>query len=281
MDDSQSIDFLYDFLYLDREKAHSWLAQLVAEGVPISSKYQSGSTGANNVSASGGVPALIKAQGSASSSVSQGLERNFNNEWSIPLNLIDMLDEEKFISRDLSTTEIGSIVHLKGAASIMDIRFLQGSWESIGHIMQSDQAVTHANKKAINAQKTQISLIGNILKVMPPLPQLYLQTLDWQIGWAVLKTQHMLVDTSALSLTYGSQIEGEWHVIAVLDAVPDEQSDGHKLILPVGNELTTSMFTLLNALREHMGRPADAYAINPIAIFRAIKPSPRDNQHSL
>ncbi|RIQ64034.1 hypothetical protein D0839_17425, partial [Bordetella avium] len=41
----------YDFLYLDKPRAQSWLAQLVADGVPLSTKYQSSSTDSSKVNA--------------------------------------------------------------------------------------------------------------------------------------------------------------------------------------------------------------------------------------
>ncbi|MEJ2897651.1 DUF6414 family protein [Bordetella avium] len=272
--ESPSIDFLYDFLYLDKPRAQSWLAQLVADGVPLSTKYQSSSTDSSKVNAAGGIPGVLKGGGSSVESVTETMERSFNTEWSIPLNLLDTLSEANYVSKGLNGAPIGSVIHIHGQANIIDISFMQAGWSAFTDLMLGQVKTTHSNKAAKAAEKTEVAQLGAALKVMPPMPQLYLSTVGGEVAWSVLHEDHMLIDPSALTLTYGANIKGDWHVLAVLDALPDG-NDTPGTSIKIGKPISDGLLPVMEAIREAMGRPGDAYAVNPIAIFRAIKPSTR------
>ncbi len=269
--DLPSIDFLYDFLYLDRSRAQSWLAQLVAEGVPLSTKYQSSSTDSSKINATGGVPGVLKGGGSSTESVTETMERNFNTEWSIPLNLLDMLSEADYVRKNMVEAPIGSVVHVHGSATVIDISFMQAGWDAFGDLYLGQEKTTHANKLAKAAQKAEFAKIGTVLKFMPPMPQLHLHTSEGESVWSVLHDEHMIIDPSALTLTYGASIKGDWHILAVLDALPDvgQPISSH---IEIGRPIADGLLPVMNALREGMGRPDHAYAVSPIAIFRAIRP---------
>lgn len=269
--ESPNTDFLYDFLYLDRSRAQSWLAQLVADGVQLSSKYSSSSTDSSKLNATGGVPGFVKGGGSSTESVTETMERSFNTEWSIPLNLLDTLSEAEYIRKDVDEAPLGAVVHIRGNATVIDISFMQTGWDAFSAMILAQEKTTHANKVAKALQKAELSNIGGVLKFMPPMPQLYLQTDEGDTIWSVLHDEHMIVDTSVLTLTHGSSIKGDWHMLAVLDALPDIGEPASSP-LHIGRPIADGLLPVMDALREGIGRPDYAYAVSPIAIFRAITP---------
>jgi hypothetical protein len=269
--ESPNTDFLYDFLYLDKSRAQSWLAQLVADGVQLSSKYSSSSTDSSKLNATGGVPGFVKGGGSSMESVTETMERSFNTEWSIPLNLLDTLSEADYIRKDVDGAPLGAVVHIRGNATVIDISFMQTGWDAFSAMILAQEKTTHANKVAKALQKAELSNIGGVLKFMPPMPQLYLQTDEGDTIWSVLHDEHMIVDTSVLTLTHGANIKGDWHMLAVLDALPDMGQPASPP-LSIGRPIADGLLPVMNALREGIGRPDYAYAVSPIAIFRAITP---------
>lgn len=268
--DSQNIDFLYDFVYLDRPRAQSWLAQLIAEGVPVSAKYSGAVTRAKMIEGAGGVPGVAAGKATATNSGTDTHERQFNTEWSVPLTLVDMLDGEGFLGRGLDSAQQGSLALVTGRIQLTDIGFLAQVWDAATANLLAMTKTTHANKASLDAQKKHLANIGGILKVMPKNPQIYMLTADGGVAWAVLKPEHSIVDTSMLTLTYGANIQGDWHMIAVIDALPDDHEDTAAPPSPMGGVLARQFPEMLGPMREAVGRSADAYAVNPVAIFRAV-----------
>jgi hypothetical protein len=282
--ESQSIDSIYDFLYADTERLRSWLAQVVDDGVPIGHKHtsQTGETATSEVG--GGVDASAKANaliakadikggvsGKIGSQQSANLsyERSFDSSWSLPLNVLDRLDELDFIERDLSAAKIGSLVLVTGTPQLLDIKLLQDVWTPGTSYMAADAKVTHQNKTQLTSAKAMMKGIGEILKVMPPAPQLTMVDHAGNNVWACLQDQHLIVSAASLALTHGSTIRGVWHVLAVLDATPDAEDDDDTGEV-VNSQLMSAASTLLGAIRELMGRSPAAYGVTPVLIFRAV-----------
>lgn len=268
--DSQNTDSLFDFLYLDQPRISSWLAQLVAEGVPLSAKYGATTTRTNGLSIKGSAASVVGAEKSGIRGATDAQEVQYSAQWSVPLTLLDMLSENGFIRHDIESAGIGSLVLTSGRIQLFDIEFIQSGWKSITDFFLAQTKVTHANKSAQDAQRREFASMGEVVRIMPRVPQIYLHSRGAKV-WAILKQEHATIDLSTLTLAYGDNIQGQWHMLAVLDAKPDDHLDSHELPLPsMDGDLAKAISLIQAPLRGLVGRSSDAYAVSPIAIFRSI-----------
>lgn len=285
---SQSTDSIFDFLYADVDRLKSWLAQLIEDGVPTGHKRTSQSTATDTSEVSGGMDvnaqaSVLIAKGNVKGAVSgrlgaaegslSAVERSFDATWSLPLNVLDRLDEEALIERDISKATIGSIVLVSGTPRLFDIKLLQDVWKPAIGFMTGQEKVTHRNKAELTAQKSLFAAIGEVLQAMPPTPQIAMIDSSGRQVWGCVRQEHMVVDASSLALTHGSSVKGTWHVLAVLDATPDDEFDAGQSVpgsAPAYSQLMESTADVLSAIRNLMGRPNGAYGITPVVIFRGI-----------
>ncbi|WP_446189241.1 DUF6414 family protein [Herbaspirillum huttiense] len=285
--ESQSTDFVLDFLYVDFDRIKSWLAQLVVDGVPTGHKKTSTSGEAASKEVSGaieaaanasvlfaksGIKGLASGKVSAAENLSSSLERSFDAYWSLPINFLNKVDEVGLLQRNISKADIGSLVLVSGSPVVMDMKFLQDVWAPGTEFMLSQRQPLKPNnqhKAAANQEREQMRMVGSLLKVVPPAPQLVLKDDGGAKVWASLKENHMIVNTSALALTHGVDISGKWGVLAVLDAIPDGQKASDRSG-NFGTGLMNAAGELLTALRDMMGRPTDAYGVTPVLIYRLV-----------
>lgn len=268
--DSQNTDSLFDFLYLNQSRISSWLAQMVAEGVPLSAKYGATTTKTNGLSLKGSAAGFVSGEKSGTHGVSDAQEIQYSAQWSVPLTLLDMLSHNGFINRNIENASAGSLVLLSGRIQLFDIEFIQNGWKAITDFFLAQVKVTHANKGAQDAQRKHFTAIGEIVRVMPRVPQIYLHTPTGMKAWAILKQEHSTIDLSTLTLAYGNNIQGDWHMVAVLDAKPDDHVDTCPAPPFMGGDLAKAISEIQGPLREIVGRSSDAYAVSPIVIFRSI-----------
>lgn len=271
--DLQNTDFLYDFLYVDKPRVGSWFAQMFDEGVLTTFKRYHRETNSSTGDLSGGVPGVMKGGMSALTGAEEGHERNYSTEWSLPLTLLDALDEHGYIHRRIETAEIGSLVLVSGHVQLTDMQMLQKIWSPAIKIISSDLKITHSNKTEINKFKQLLVTFGEVVNAMPPEPQLYIKNKDGETVWASLKDEHMIINTSTLALAHGAHVQGTWHILAALDAKPDIPEE--RMVMKALNtgDLGETMTSVLDLVRTLVGRSHDAYAITPILIFRQTSPS--------
>lgn len=281
----QNTDSVYDFLYIDRERVSSWLAQLDADGI-LSSILQDTKTddAASNeastaVKTAGEMSALLVAKGSLEHTYSQkrdrflgttlSNQRVYDASWSLPVNLLDLLDANGLLHRFLSLSTPSSIVLCSGTAQIVDISFLQRVWAPASKFFTSQAKKEKRAKSVVAGMGHSASIVGEILNVMPPNPQMNLQQRSGERVWGVLKPDAIVVNAATLGMMHGDQLSGEWHVLGILDALPDDQTSPEEPIEGLG-PLMGPVALIVGQLRELMGRPPSAYGITPALIFRKI-----------
>lgn len=271
--DSQSIDFLYDFLYVDKPRVNSWFAQLFDEGVLTAFKSTHSSTGTFSSDVSGGMPGVARGGLKSVDGTQDGHERNYNTEWSLPLTLLDALDEHGYIHSSIASAEIGSLVLVSGHVQLTDMTMLQKIWAPAIKIMSADMKVTHQNRAEVTKFKELLSTFGDVVNAMPPEAQLYIKDKSGETVWASLKENHMIVNASTLALTHGARVQGTWHILAALDAKPDLEVEETVVEALNTGDLGEVMTNVLDMVRKLVGRSHDAYAITPILIFRKTVPT--------
>ncbi|CDH25030.1 DUF6414 family protein [Xenorhabdus bovienii] len=102
---SQGTGSLYDFLYLDKERVYSIIAQLNNNGVLKTLKQTNGEK--NSDTSELDVPGeasvmLLKAKGKAkkrlTEELNESLERTHDTTWTLPLQLLDLLSEKDYMA---------------------------------------------------------------------------------------------------------------------------------------------------------------------------------------
>jgi len=258
--EQEKVDSVFDFLYVDRARLGSLLAQLSDDGVVTTAKRTSSHSGTNN----GKVmitAAVVTADGSVTDTASEGLERSFDASWLLPINALTVLQESGMLHEGL-VAPLGSLVHVKGRISIRDLELTRRLWEPLTKAMISSFPPNQQKE-----QRGQIDVAGKIINQMPPSTHLFMDTDQGDEVWGLLVENDPIFSTHALGLKFGSTVQGEWHVIAIMDAQPDDDDQPQ-----VGASGLLSMLApVIDEFRNLMGRPKTAYGITPLAVFRPCR----------
>lgn len=286
--EEQHIDSVFDFLYTDIRRIRSWCSQVFNDGVLISHRKTShvgeskGNEITGEIDASARINAIIadgQAKGSAKATsnsrekISNTLEQSFDASWSMEFDLLNRLDELGMINRDISSAPIGSLVLVTGLPKLMDVRFMQNIWDTAIDAMHAETKITHQNKVQLAFEKKKMKDIGALFQKLPPVPQLYLLDKNGNNFWSCFDEEYMTVNPSSLALMYGTQIDGFWSVLGILDAYPENvYSDAKNEIQEYfhGNEFITAYTQVLDVMRKIMGRPDQSYGITPLMMFRNV-----------
>ena len=92
--------------------------------------------------------------------------------------------------------------------------------------------------------------------------------------WFILKPEYLATDPADLSLMYGASIPGRWHMLGIVDARPDHlQKTGNQehTGLNQSSEMKQALSTMIDAIKEIIGRPQQCYGITPVMIFREVR----------
>ncbi|MGN8184563.1 hypothetical protein [Burkholderia vietnamiensis] len=268
---SPSIEYLYDFAYLDRGRVDFYFAQLFEDGVLTQTK-RTAKDSSSDTSKMGGSIKVLSGEMGGTDVVERGLERLFDPSWLAPIEVLDRLDEFQFVHREIANTPIGGLFLASGTMSVIDIRMLKEMWSDFADVFLHNEleglTLPPKQKQKVMAEgKKSYDRLAKILQKLPHSIQA-----SFRIGedtlWSTLRAESMLINPDDLALKHGTQVPGQWFVLGIVDAQPgvvepspDVSSSG----------LDSAMSQMLGGLREMMGRPTDAYGVTPIAIFRAVR----------
>ena len=79
----------------------------------------------------------------------------------------------------------------------------------------------------------------------------------------------LTINPDDMFLKYGGKIPGEWFVVGLIDALPEEHENNNNLNFPI-NPLKDGISEMLNAIKALAGRGDDSYGITPLVIFRKM-----------
>ncbi|WP_269501073.1 hypothetical protein [Burkholderia sp. IMCC1007] len=270
---SQSIEYLYDFAYLDRGRIDFYFAQLFEDGVLTQTKRIAKDSTSDTAKLGGSIK-VVSGETGSTEVVERGLERLFDPSWLAPIEVLNRLDELKFVHRDFTKTPIGGLFLASGMLSVIDIRMLKEMWSDFADAFLHNEldglALPPKQKQKFMADgKKTYDRLAKILQKLPHAIQA-----SFKIGedtlWSTLRAESMLINPDDLALKHGSQVPGQWFVLGIIDAQPGVARATDN---PSSSGLDSAMSQMLEGLREMMGRPAVAYGVTPIAIFRAVRPN--------
>lgn len=266
--DLQNIASLFDYIYLDRQKLAAYAAQFFDDGVLTTLKTSAANSDTNGFNI-GAKLYVVEGGGNQSSIVSETLERNYDASWSLPLNVLSALQSNNFIHAGFAGAKIGNLVMTSGRAKLLDVGMLKSMWRvGLNATLSGMPTTTSAHKRARTELKDTWEKIGGIIDNVPRSVQLHLSTDECAV-WTTLSQDGMIINPDDLALKYGGKIVGDWHIIGIFDARP-EQGEAEEQVEQEEMGLLTGMFGMMDGIRGMVGRPENAYGITPIAIFRKI-----------
>lgn len=149
--DSQSTDSLFDFIYIDKQRVSSLIAQLYGAGVITSVKQTTSDSDKSNKALELNVK-IAKAKIGFDETLTSSQERLFDASWSLPLNLLDRLSELDMIKNDLSEVKIGDIALATGLIKIFDVAMVH-------KLMPAAKIIASRTKTKIRVRKSNKTLI--------------------------------------------------------------------------------------------------------------------------
>jgi hypothetical protein len=209
----------------------------------------------------------------------------FPCKWVNALSFLDQIENRALLSRDIKVAGFGDLILIKGPLLIRDLGALEKIWSlpsirkiaeagsedtQSGNRQQRRQSEKANNKSGPKNNTTELDLFFELVKILPHPAQM-------QIGadptaWAVLDGAGLVAAASDFVLKYGGAIPGEWCAVGILDAVPDSVSASLKKQHGSGlDEIVSVLLSQLEpVVRQLLGRPAGAFGITPLLVFREI-----------
>ncbi|MCA8105760.1 hypothetical protein SB394_21580 [Burkholderia sp. BCCIQ04A] len=266
-------NYLFDFIYLDRNKLGSYYAQLFDDGVLSSVKRTASTQDLSARSLGVGAPKLLLGgEARSSETASNGIETQFDASWTIPIEVINELDSRGFIAKNISTAQLGQLVLLRGRLQIIDLRMVQELWEPI-IAAQTEEAKSSA-KTALERKTaaTEAATNKQMIKVISKLPhtmQMRLFNDEYQ-AWSTLSPSSLTINAEDLAFKHGASMPGEWWTLALLDARPAD--DDNFAVPDALSDIESGMLQMLIGLRVFFGRQSRDYGVTPVAVFRSVSP---------
>lgn len=251
---------VYDFLYVDWDRISSLTSQMDEMGVlmHISETHSKdvvkrgklggtteGSLGVDSTKAS----VSAKAEASSDKKFARSHARNFNARFALPINFLDLLTDNDLIHKNQEDWSVGRIGLFKGTLTIADMTAM----------LPGMKASTTDND---------IQLAVSILGEMPSTAQGILVKGGTKI-WSVYDVNNWVAHPASLALSHGARIDGQWAIIGIIDAKPNESP--LKANASLFSTAMSAMVDFSEVIREEMGRPKNCYGFTPLLVFREVK----------
>jgi hypothetical protein len=242
-------------------------------GLVTHSKHSSKQNSKESKDVSLGVPSIAKGGMLSESLEEEAVEHSIDKAFSRPLEVLNWLDAEGYISGSLANSSVGGLALTKCRLSIADIRLMRNMWDNAVNEMIKTQteSIDNANLKKQAVKKLQDAL-KNPIEMMSKLPHaLQLSMVDTEMlaSWSTLQPDFMTINPEDISLKHGSNMPGDWYVLAIVDGLPDDGDEDEPNYF-IRQPMEEAISGVVEVLRELCGRPSHAYAVTPLMIFRKI-----------
>lgn len=273
--ESPSTKSVYDFFYVDTGKIKSFYAQLMGNGSISTYKEINQASDQQHKEATVGLPAVTGGKLAHTHAAQQSGERVYDAMPTMPREMINKLDELGYIYRELSPDMLGNLVLYKGTLGVVDVSVVKELVEpAINFQVKELSKGNAAQKKEAQAFKDQLKEVVSLMKAIPYAieAQLLVSSSDHSDTkehiWMTLSRDEMVGSPHDLNFKHGEFLAGDWYVLGVLDATPNDTAE-HE---PPRTEIRTMVGTVVGMLRQLFGRSERSYSMTPIAIFRVLTP---------
>lgn len=272
---SQNIESIFDFFYLDNQKIKSFYAQLNGFGSLSSLKHTSQVGDTRKLEATIGVPAVTGGKMGNDHTASNAAEHMYDGIPTMPREMINQLDELGFIYKELVPENLGSLVLLHGYLNITDIEVMKGVIDpTISFMMNAMPNKTSVHKAKKKELETTIEPMVAFMKNIPFALSCNLfvpsKEDDFKQVWMSLSREDMSSVIHDINFKHGEKLAGMWYVLGVLDAIPNSM-DKTNFMLPENGDMAQFKKSM-SEMMKMFGRDDEDYGMTPIAIFRVLKP---------
>ncbi|STY79417.1 hypothetical protein [Moraxella catarrhalis] len=268
-------ELLFDFLYVDTYRIKSYYAQLTGRGALSLLKMSDNTSTTQLKEATLGVPTVGGGKLSFNALTNQLSEHSYDPMPSMPSDVINRLDELGFIERDLTVDNLGNLVLLSGKLGISDISLLKDVSDALLKQLAEEKSSLETNpkkRKQVYEQEIKANKhIFDFLKQIPYSLEARLILGDDEV-WMTLNRDEIIGSAYEINFKHGDFLSGEYYVLGVLDATPND--DYQSPIIQTQFKL--AMTTMVQDLKNLLGRPSTCYGITPVAIFRVIRANKQD-----
>jgi len=273
--ESPSTKSVYDFFYVDTGKIKSFYAQLTGNGSISTLKQTNQGSDQQHKEATVAMPAVAGGKLGYTHVVQESDERVYDAIPTMPREMINRLDELGYIYKELSPEMLGNLVLYKGTLGVVDVSVVKELVEpAINFQVKELSKGSAAQKREAQTFKNQLKDIVGLMKAIPYAieAQLIVSRSD-NSGtnehiWMTLSREEMVGSPHDLNFKHGEFLAGDWYVLGVLDATPNDTVEH----APPRTEVSTMVSTVVGMLRQLFGRSEQSYSMTPIAIFRVLKP---------
>ncbi|WP_308020744.1 DUF6414 family protein [Neisseria bergeri] len=260
---------LYDFIYINHDVLAFYNAQLDKDGLLTQSVVTHSSEDQNKQNLKGGL-AVFGGGVENSSNIKSSRQNSFDTSKNMPLSVIRELNARGLIRDNIEQTKPGQVVLFSGRMQIVDLALMNSMVKpSMEMQLAAMHNSTEAHRRKRREKEAEIKSTAAMMESLPKLLQIRVFD-DEKSVWCAVRHDDMLPNTSALALKHDVTIPGEWHVVAVLDALPNDNNDLDNKAFEYMTDMDTAYFTAFLHLRTVMGRRFNEYGITPLVIFRKI-----------
>lgn len=272
MEKQQTTKSIYDFIYLDLDRIHSYYAQLM-DGVPNqkTSSSREQKTVAHKLTA--GPRDVIHYDGRKEDSKEESLEQLMDMHHVLPRDMINLLDQHQLISKKLAASNLGRLVMIQGLINFADFETLSKN---------SDVAIDYARIDGADFSPEEEKNVKNLIKIIESYPigvqaTMQVKSATIQHAWMALDKKYLTSAHLVSALKHEILSSEEFMVLGILDAIPDkfvddsEDLNGFKDSLVNAKPFFEALFAMSGVYKDVIGRPDEYYGITPISIFRVMK----------
>jgi hypothetical protein len=292
---------VYDILYYDVRRIPSFLAQFDDSGhlqqIKRTDFVKRGS--ADKGTKSGGITAAILSgridvETSTDQEASETAERTYDPLWANALALLDFVNSRGKLEKDLAKARVGQFVLMDGALSVIDASMLtniyssktQADWQ-VKITVDASVEQWRQDPKNVGLNTTQRAKAERAFRELATVnarssldiftsftfgPQFTIKK-DGITVWSTLSPEGLVGTTEDIFLKHGVDIPGVWYALGMLDALPSPIApliDIPAIPAKEVQNLTSTVTNHSNMWRTRIGRPADAYGITTLLIFRPV-----------
>lgn len=267
---------IYDFIYLDTNKIHSYYAQLM-NGLPNQKRTINKEGKIKGGRGVLGSTQVGLAELSKISSKEDNLEELMDMAHVLPRDMINLLDEHRLIARKLAANNLGKLILIEGLIQFIDIDTVN---KTSGPVMEWTNSYTELTPEAISQNNNALKIL-DVLKAYPIRLQANIQVegnQTLQYAWMSLQEDMLTNSHIDFSLKHALSPPENFYVLGVLDALPDrlipsgvvdKQKKMHDKLFS-SNAFNQVSLAMGDAFVTMVGRSKDFYGITPVCIFRKI-----------
>ena len=289
---------VYDFFYYDAARVGSFIGQLDDSGHLQTVKQSENVTRTrkpeHSLKASVSLPGIgLPTEQSpeagftftrgAQEGATQQNERTYDPMWVNAINFKEFIEQEGRLVEDLSQAVTGSFVFLKGQLSILDMSALKVFWQNSDIQKRwirnketqqtAKKVIGDVDKKAGETELGNTRLVFDLLAQMPHGIHCIIKSGTIE-AWGPIRGNSMVSPIGDITLLHGSEIPGDWKMIAIMDARPNTEEEVENLVASIpdtpAHGIRRAVFGLANLARKSLGRPAGVYGVTPLLIYRDV-----------